>query len=68
MKLSNLLGLLASTTSVMAASLQQVTNFGNNPTSIQMYIYVPNQVAAKPAVIVAVSPEFSPLELGFTIG
>lgn len=39
-----------------AASLTQVNNFGNNPGSVEMYIYVPNTVAAKPAVIVAVSP------------
>jgi acetylxylan esterase len=39
----------------MGASLQQVTSFGNNPTGINMYIYVPDKVAAKPAIIVAVS-------------
>lgn len=38
-----------------AASLAQVSNFGENPTSIQMYIYVPDNVSANPAVIVAVS-------------
>ena len=37
-----------------AASLTQVNNFGNNPGSVEMYIYVPNNLAAKPAVIVAV--------------
>lgn len=37
------------------ASLQPVSNFGDNPTGLQMYIYVPDNVAASPAVIVAVS-------------
>lgn len=39
---------------VIATSLTQVTNFGDNPGSLQMYIYVPNTLASKPAVIVAV--------------
>lgn len=38
----------------LGASLAQVQNFGGNPTNIQMYIYVPDKVAANPAVIVAV--------------
>ncbi|TPX17529.1 uncharacterized protein E0L32_003172 [Thyridium curvatum] len=38
------------------AALTRVTNFGANPSDIQMYIYVPAQVAAKPAVIVALHP------------
>jgi acetylxylan esterase len=37
-----------------AASLQQVTNFGSNPTSINFYIYVPDKLATNPAIIVAV--------------
>ena len=37
------------------ASLQTVANFGTNPTKIQMYIYVPDKLATKPAIIVAVS-------------
>jgi poly(hydroxyalkanoate) depolymerase family esterase len=37
-----------------AASLVQVTNFGNNPTNLGMYEYVPNNVAAHPAILVAV--------------
>jgi acetylxylan esterase len=37
-----------------SASLQSVSNFGTNPTKINMYIYVPDKVATKPAVIVAV--------------
>lgn len=37
-----------------AASLQQVTNWGNNPSGIRAYIYVPDKLAANPALIVAV--------------
>jgi poly(hydroxyalkanoate) depolymerase family esterase len=36
-----------------AASLVQVTNFGNNPGNMQMYIYVPDSHPAKPAIVVA---------------
>jgi acetylxylan esterase len=36
-----------------AASLVQVTNFGNNPSSLQMYIYVPSSVTAHPAILLA---------------
>ena len=34
--------------------LQQVSNFGANPSNTKMYIYVPAQVAEKPAIVVAV--------------
>ncbi|GIH14369.1 extracellular catalytic domain type 1 short-chain-length polyhydroxyalkanoate depolymerase [Rugosimonospora africana] len=37
-----------------AASLTQVTGFGNNPSNLNMYIYVPNNVAARPALLVAI--------------
>lgn len=37
-----------------AGSLEQVTNFGDNPTNVGMYIYVPNNLAPKPAIIVAI--------------
>jgi acetylxylan esterase len=36
-----------------AASLVQVTNFGNNPSNLQMYIYVPNNVTANPPILLA---------------
>lgn len=52
--LSAVIRLLAVTGSALGASLQAVTNFGTNPTNIQMYIYVPDKLAAKPAIIVAV--------------
>jgi len=37
-----------------AAGLTQVTNFGNNPTNLNMYIYVPSTVAPRPALLVLV--------------
>jgi acetylxylan esterase len=37
-----------------AATLTEVTNFGSNPTNLRMHLYVPNTVAARPAVVVAV--------------
>ncbi len=37
-----------------AASLTPVSNFGNNPSGLNMYIYVPNNVAARPALLVAI--------------
>jgi acetylxylan esterase len=36
-----------------AASLVQVTNFGSNPGSLQMYVYVPDSVRASPPILVA---------------
>jgi acetylxylan esterase len=37
-----------------AASLTEVTNFGTNPSNLRMYLYVPDRVATRPAVLVAV--------------
>ncbi|MFJ2443535.1 PHB depolymerase family esterase [Streptomyces sp. NPDC087658] len=37
-----------------AASLTEVTGFGANPSNLQMYLYVPDNVATRPAVLVAV--------------
>lgn len=54
MLLQTFFGLAATATTCLAASLQQVSNFGNNPTRIQMHIYVPDRVATKPPIIVAV--------------
>jgi poly(hydroxyalkanoate) depolymerase family esterase len=36
-----------------AASLVQVTNFGNNPGGAQMWVYVPDTHPANPAIVVA---------------
>ncbi|MET7392895.1 hypothetical protein ABZS66_05285 [Dactylosporangium sp. NPDC005572] len=38
----------------LAAGLTQVTNFGNNPTNLSMYLYVPPRPAARPALLVLV--------------
>ena len=47
-------GLLLAARPALAASLVQVPNFGNNPTNLNMYLYVPNTVAARPALLVLV--------------
>ncbi|MET7847772.1 PHB depolymerase family esterase [Streptomyces avermitilis] len=39
---------------VPAAALTEVTDFGSNPSNLQMYVYVPDGVTAHPAVVVAV--------------
>ena len=49
------------------ASLQAVASFGTNPTSIQMNIYVPDKLATKPAIIVAVSKANQDTSRVFTI-
>jgi acetylxylan esterase len=35
-----------------AATLTQITNFGTNPTNINMFVYVPDKVVAKPPILV----------------
>ncbi|KAB1916539.1 PHB depolymerase family esterase, partial [Micromonospora noduli] len=40
-------------TPASAATLTQVTNFGTNPTNLQMHLYVPDRVAARPAILLA---------------
>ncbi|GGM26103.1 MULTISPECIES: extracellular catalytic domain type 1 short-chain-length polyhydroxyalkanoate depolymerase [Micromonospora] len=51
---------LATTTAVVtapapasAATLTQVTNFGTNPTNLQMHLYVPDRLAARPGLLLA---------------
>lgn len=39
---------------VQAASLVEVTNFGTNPSGLRMYLYVPDSVKPRPAILVAV--------------
>lgn len=39
---------------VPTATLTEVTNFGSNPSNLQMYVYVPDTVTDHPAVLVAV--------------
>ena len=43
----------------LGAGLTQVTNFGTNPTGIQVYAYVPSSVKSKPTIIVGVSPSLA---------
>lgn len=46
----------ATTASVaVAAELRQVSDFGENPTNIEMYEYVPDTLADQPAIVVNVS-------------
>jgi poly(hydroxyalkanoate) depolymerase family esterase len=47
------LPVLTSTTA-QAASLQQVTGFGTNPSNLEMYVYRPDGLPANPALVVAV--------------
>ncbi|WP_326564019.1 PHB depolymerase family esterase [Micromonospora peucetia] len=37
-----------------AAALTEVTNFGPNPSNLRMYLYVPDSVAPRPGLLVAV--------------
>lgn len=46
-------GAVALSSPASAASLVQVTNFGNNPGGMQMHIYVPDNRPANPAIVVA---------------
>ena len=39
---------------IKRAGLQQITNFGSNPSNTLMYIYVPTNLASKPAIVVAI--------------
>ncbi|GAA4263304.1 extracellular catalytic domain type 1 short-chain-length polyhydroxyalkanoate depolymerase [Dactylosporangium darangshiense] len=45
---------LVSTRPASAAGLTRVSGFGNNPTNLNMYMYVPATVAPKPALLVLV--------------
>ncbi|MFF0311058.1 PHB depolymerase family esterase [Streptosporangium sp. NPDC004379] len=47
-------GMFMATKPVAAASLTRVTGFGNNPTNLNMYLYVPDRVAPRPALLVLV--------------
>ncbi|WP_405096794.1 PHB depolymerase family esterase [Micromonospora sp. NBC_01412] len=41
-------------TPASAAALTEVTGFGTNPSNLRMYLYVPDNVAPRPALVVAV--------------
>ncbi|MER5702047.1 PHB depolymerase family esterase [Micromonospora sp. NPDC002296] len=45
---------LAVPTPASAAALTEVTGFGANPSNLRMYLYVPDNVAPRPALVVAV--------------
>lgn len=47
-------GVLMGAQPAAAATLTRVTNFGSNPSNLNMYIYVPNNVAPRPALLVAI--------------
>src|SRR3954462_6300355 len=47
-------GVAVATAPASAASLQQITNFGSNPTNLGFYLYVPDRVQARPPILVAV--------------
>ncbi|SNY59011.1 extracellular catalytic domain type 1 short-chain-length polyhydroxyalkanoate depolymerase [Paractinoplanes atraurantiacus] len=51
---AGLAAILVSGSPAMAASLTRVTNFGTNPTNLNMYIYVPANLAPRPALLVLV--------------
>jgi poly(hydroxyalkanoate) depolymerase family esterase len=51
---AGLAALLMSGSPAMAASLTRVTSFGTNPTNLNMYIYVPANLAPRPALLVLV--------------
>jgi len=46
-------GTVALSSPASAASLVEVTNFGNNPGGMRMHIYVPDNRPANPAIVVA---------------
>ncbi len=48
------LAALSVPTPASAAALTEVTSFGTNPSNLRMYLYVPDRVAARPGLVVAV--------------
>jgi acetylxylan esterase len=40
-------------TPASAATLTEVTNFGTNPSNLRMHLYVPDRVATRPGIVVA---------------
>jgi len=45
---------MANASPAQAATLTEVTNFGPNPGNLRMYLYVPDNVAPRPGLLVAV--------------
>src|SRR3954452_10821615 len=48
------LGILVPASPASAATLQEITGFGANPTNLRMHLYVPDRLPANPALLVAV--------------
>lgn len=46
---------LSAAVATVNGALTRVTNFGNNPTGLEMNINVPSKLAQKPGIILAVS-------------
>nr|BFE59785.1 hypothetical protein GCM10020063_043110 [Dactylosporangium thailandense] len=51
---AGLAALLLPGSPALAAGMTQVTGFGNNPTNLGMYLYVPARLASRPALLVLV--------------
>jgi acetylxylan esterase len=51
---SSLLVRLALAATAVDGALMRITNFGSNPTNLQMNINIPSKLAQKPAIILAV--------------
>jgi acetylxylan esterase len=49
-----LVACLALASPASAAALREVTDFGDNPSGIKMFVYVPDNVATHPAILVGV--------------
>jgi poly(hydroxyalkanoate) depolymerase family esterase len=49
-----LIGILVVAEPAQAATLTEITGFGNNPSNLRMHIFVPDNVQAKPPILVAV--------------
>lgn len=47
-------GLVATAPTASAASLVEITGFGTNPSNLRMHLFVPDQLPARPAVLVAI--------------
>lgn len=45
--------LIQTTQSLHAGTYKEITNFGENPSNIQMFLYTPDSVAQKPPILVA---------------
>jgi poly(hydroxyalkanoate) depolymerase family esterase len=51
--LASALAVFTAPKAAQAAQLAQVTEFGDNPGNLEMYVYVPENVAANPAILVS---------------